>query len=335
MKSTYEFRIFRSEKDKDLVKALSIYSKNIEPILRTDTREILYWLDNYNKSFKDKFYLVGFYLNNILVGFAQFVYFLEEKIIFVDYIVIDKDYRKNNTFYEFVEKIKDLINEEGLNYNYIIAEVGYFHKLEPTLNTKSLIRLLKLTGFGVVKADYYQPMLGKNFYESEVKSILMLYDPNEIESIKVETYISFVNTIYFNHYKRWYDRFFNEKEQMEYSNGLNKILQQTLSSIKKKKLIEINGYENIYFANTGSGLIKKYSRIAKISAILFLFSIFVILFGTLHIVVKSKFDIDTTAQSYIIIASIIAVFFIMSLIYEGKTQSLTSLMEKIINKFLG
>jgi N-acetylglutamate synthase-like GNAT family acetyltransferase len=155
MQSTYDLRRIKNSTDRHITKALSIYSQNIDPLIRTDTREILYWLDNYNQRFIDRFYLVGLSLNDTIVGYAQFAYFKEERMIFIDYLAIDKQYRKNNTFYEFLEKLKEFFAEESLYHTYIIAEVGYYKENNvPTEITRNLIRLLKMSGFGVIKMTY-------------------------------------------------------------------------------------------------------------------------------------------------------------------------------------
>ena len=99
MSATYELRRIKNSKDSVLTKALGIYSQNIDPLLRTDTREIIYWLDNYNNSYRDKFFLLGLHLNGQLIGYAQIAYFTEEKIVFIDYIVIEQGRRGNNTFW--------------------------------------------------------------------------------------------------------------------------------------------------------------------------------------------------------------------------------------------
>ncbi len=104
------------------MKALKLYSENIDPALRTDTKEIMHWLDKYNRKFEDSFYIVGLYLNDLLIGFSEIAYFLKEKLVIVDYLVIDKAFRKNNTFYQFIIEIEDFIRDENLEFNYIVAE---------------------------------------------------------------------------------------------------------------------------------------------------------------------------------------------------------------------
>ncbi len=336
MKSSYELRLFRTSKDKDIAIALQIYTKNIQPIQRTDTNEILFWLDHYNKKFEgDKLYLFGFYSNNTLIGFTQFVYFCSHNILFFDYIVIDELHRKNNTFYELLEFIKCFLEDEGISYNYIIGEVGYLiNKLEPNNESKSLIRLLKMAGFGVLKSLYYQPMLGKINTESQLPCILMVYTKSAIKELKKETFLSFIDTIYFRHYYRWYHDFFDSKEQADYMNNLNSLKHFILKSLEKKITIEINGYQHLY--EKGAILNKKNNLkiFAKGAAVAILFSVFIVLFSLIHLVAKKYFNMDTSAQTNVFIGSFISVFLLIYVIREGKTESMTNLIENIIKKFL-
>jgi len=335
MKYVYELKRFKQSDDKDFTKALTLYSANIEPRLRTDTREIIYWVDNYAKKFLDKFFVFGFYLNNEIIGFAELAYFIEEKLIFVDYIVIDKNYRRNNTFYEFVEQIKEYLTNVEIVFDFVIAEVGGFDEKEPAVTTRSLIRLLKMSGFGVIKNNYWHPRLGKNNYESELLSILMLYTSNDLKTLKKDTYLLLLNTIYYKHYKRWYDIFLSESEQIEYTKNLLELISKTEYELRKKDIIEINGYPNSYSSGSNINKFPKYTYLAKIVAVFALFVFFSVSFAIIHEIVKTKYGIDTTAQSYIVIASIIGVLFVISLFAERKTSSITNIIEKIINKFTG
>lgn len=330
MATTYEIKQFKNSLDKNLAKALNIYSQNIEPILRTNTNEILYWLDNYNNQFQDKFHLLGFYVNNELIGFAQIAFFIDEKLVFVDYIVIDKGHRKNNTFYEFVESIRGFIDDQNMMYDYIVGEVGYVNEnKEPTDNTRSLIRLLKMSGFGVVKTSYYQPMLGKNNFESELMSVLMIYTASDAKKIKRETFQLIIETIYYKHYKRWFDRFMNEKEQSIYNDRLNKLFANILNETKKKEYIEINGYAHLYSISTKTPNTNRYYRLAKFLALLLIFIVLAIALGTIVIFLKRNYLLDEKELTFICTGAFILLFIIIR-IFLNKEDRLIDIIEKVI-----
>lgn len=335
MKSIYELKKFKNSSDKDLTEALFIYSQNIENVLRTDTREIIYWLDNYNLIYSDRFYLLGFYLNNKIIGFAQLVHFQNEKITFFDYIVIDRKHRRNNTFYEFVSEIQEFISNEGFESSYTLGEVGYYNENnEPTEITRNLIRLLKMSGFGVVKTLYFQPMLGNQNYESELQSVLMMYTDSSIKKIKKDTYLMFVHTIYFKHYKRWYDRFFSEQEQMKYSIGLQKLIDTINTKLEKKDYVEINGYSHLFQTNHEPEVKNRKKAIISIG-LLVLLIILILLFSAIHILAKEKFGIDNDGQRNIILVSIISILVISFYFLNKKSNNFTQLIDKLLDKMLG
>lgn len=324
-------RIISSSRDKDIKNAIFLYSTNIDPLQRTDSNEILFWLDNYNKRFKDKFYILGLYLDNTLIGYAQLAYFFNEKILFVDYIVLDSNYRKNNTFFEFVEQIRRFSYSNSMEFNFIVGEVGYYNSAhEPTENSRTLVRLVKMAGFKVVKTKYVHPQLGINHFESELESILMVYTDEEISSIKKETYFLILETIYFKHYQRWYAEFLGEKEFSSYCTRLKQLFDDSIEFNKKKKVIELNGYASILAYPKNGNKDSSLKLVFKWLAIFLLFIGFMFIFGLSHLIAKKKFDIDTDAQYYIVFISSLSILLFLTIIAEGKTNKIATIVEKII-----
>lgn len=335
MQTIYDLKKIKNSSDRHLTRALSIYSQNIDPLIRTDTREIIYWLDRYNRKFTDKFYIVGLYLNDVIIGYGQFVYFVEEKIVFIDYLAIEKQSRKNNTFYEFTDKIKEFLAEENLHYTYILTEVGYYKENnEPTEVTRNLIRLLKMSGFGVVKMDYFQPMLGKNNYETELSTILMLYTENDVKRIKKETFLLIIDTIYFKHYKRWYDAFFQDKEHALYISRLDDLKKKIELQIKKKEFIEINGYANLFSSRETTVHQKNYVKVAKLVAALIVFALFSMLIGVIVVFVKRRYNLDQDSLQFITYVSLILVIGLSALFYKNKNESFSEVVERVIRLFM-
>jgi hypothetical protein len=335
MASKYELKLFKKSGAKDLTKAIRIYINNIEPHLRTDTREILYWIDKYSIATEDKFLVFGFYFNDVLVGYAQLAFFKKEKLVFIDYLAIDKQYRGNHTFYEFINEIQQFIIDEGYEYQYAIAEIGLLERnKEPDLHIKTMIRLLKICGFGVIKTAYIHPMLGKSNFESKCESILMIMTQSNSKSIKTETYLFLLQTIYFRHYARWYKPFLDEIEFSDYNKELDILYQNSAQTLKRKKIIEINGYPGISNSGSSNNPGKFNKNTIKNISFLLLFILFAIGFGAIHLLLKNKLGIDSTAQTYIIIVSAIGVLFVLSLVKESKDSSLSVVIEKILKKLI-
>lgn len=332
--SVYELRRIRNSSDRSLVKALKIYFQNIDPLIRTDPDDIIHWLDIYNERFKDRFYIVTLYLNDVMVGYGQFTFCKEERLVFIDYMAIEESSRKNNTFYEFVEKIKDFFIEENIQYNYIVTEVGYYkEKKELTEVGKNLIRLLKMTGFGVIKMAYYQPMLGKKNFETEIGGLLMIHTANDSKTLKLETFFNLIDTIYIKIYKRWHDEFLNEQEQLEYSVRLSELKKKIESSAKNKQEIEINGYPNFLPVSQTAMSSSNYVRIAKLVGVFLIFSVLATLIGSLVLWLRKKYNLGADSISLISVGSLIVIVLASRIFYRSEHESLTSAIEKIFKLF--
>lgn len=333
MKTTYEVKWYNSSKSKDLESALKLYSENIEPAYRTDTNEIIYWIDNFDKKSSDRFFVLGLYLNEVIIGYTQFAYFLTEKFIEVDYLVIHKDYRKNNAFYEFLDKIAYFLTEQGIIYDYILCEVGcYFEDLAPTENSRTLIRLLKMSHFGVIKCAYHVPRLGKTNYESQMRAILMIYSPTELKQIRKETYLLFIQTIFYKYYQRWYSVFFSEKENEEYKLNLDQLYDVIQRDVNHRKSIDINGYQNLLPLNPADFNLVKTKRSVRIITFLLIFIVSVILFAILAVFVKNRYGLDIEKQSAILMFSILVASLLTSLIFGKRTEWISKFVEKLIDK---
>ena len=332
MKSVYELKYFKNSTEPELIKALSLYSQNIEPALRTDSKEIMFWIDRYNKKFEDSFFILGLYLNSVLIGFAELAYFIKEKIIIIDYLVIDKQFRKNNTFYEFAQKIEDFINDRDIVFNYAVVEVGFYNeKLEPPEKSKHMIRLLKMSGFSVAKCEYYTPKLGLYNYESEMKSILMVYSRDGTKKIKVETFMQIVYAIYFKYNQRWYDAFLNDDEKFEYQKGLNKLITKVEKGITNKEFIELNGYGNILTPHGEKKDVFERHKFLKFLTGIFLIVLSFVIVISIYLFLKNKLGIEASALSSLLYATLLVLIFLSAILFERKSNLFSKIIEKIFD----
>ena len=166
--SSYRLKRFLTSKDPDFASALLIYVRYTPPSIRSDSREIAYWLDNFANKFGDLLYIFGFYRNKQLVAYAQATYFPKEYLYFIDYVTIDERHRGNNVFFELVEHVKYYLENVHPEYRYGVTEVMNEPSQDrPSPAKRTLIRLLKVTGFRVIHAPYFQPRLMLNDSESD------------------------------------------------------------------------------------------------------------------------------------------------------------------------
>lgn len=241
---SYSLKRFNSSVNPDFAAALLLYTRNTPSNIRTDTNEITYWLDNFSNKFGDDFYVFGFYRNKQLVGYAEAAYFCGERLFAFDYIVIDKIHRRNNVFYEFVDHLKSYMESNRPEYRYAVAEVPYGSGQEyPSQESRLLARLLKMQGFRIIRAPYYQPRLMLEDAESEMSADLLIYSTNGLESIRRDTYLDIVHTVYYKYYLRWKN--ITPNSLAAYNIHLDSLYSKIKSGVGKKQIILINGHQSV------------------------------------------------------------------------------------------
>ncbi len=227
----YTIRLFEDSKSEDFINALDIYINQIPSELRTSSNEIIYWIDNYNKSFEDKLLIFGFYENDKIIGFSQCLYFKKESFITIDYFVIASSHRGNHSFQMIIAILKEFLKEYKLEFNFIVTEVES--------KNKSLLQLLKMNGFGEIQSKYFQPSLGINNHDSLIEAKILYFPAYEDRVIKKETYKMIVETIYNNHYIRWYKEFLSEKDLKSYMVIIEQLKVKIFDNLNAE--INING----------------------------------------------------------------------------------------------
>jgi hypothetical protein len=260
--SSYRLKRFANSRDPDFAAALLIYVRYTPPSIRSDSREITYWIDN--DKLNDTFYVFGFYRNRQLVGYAQSAYFPSEYLYFIEYLTIDENQRRNNVFFEMVEQIKDFLENAHPDYRYGVTEVmNEPGQDQPSDAKKLLTRLLKFIGFRVIHAPYFQPRLMMNDSESELSGALLIYCPTPLESIRSETYLSILRTVYYENYLRWKGE--NSSVKAIYKKHLDTLYLKVESEVRKTPTLIVNGYREILSASERPPIITMH-RIVSFSA---------------------------------------------------------------------
>lgn len=332
--TNYKVRAFTNSNDPDFIKALKIYSRYISPADLTDTNQVTFCLDNYNQHYKGSTFIVGgFYQNRELIGYCQFIYISEEKLIIIDYIAIDEQHRGISVFYAFIEKIRELIAAKGYEVKYIVGEINLHHSSIEEIPTKAklLIKLLKSCNFGEIKSLYVQPMLGVDNYESEQRSILMLSPSNQYEAIKRETFLKIVEAIYFKHYERWYKLFLEEDSLIKYQKHLYEVFNKVSEKAVVGKLIIIEKDEYLY-DNREFNRQSKDIKSSQKALLIFGFVGLLILLTILSLVVNHFFNIEYKNQLYLLLVTGILYLLILSLFSRKAAKLVNRIIEKAIEK---
>lgn len=225
----YTITLFEDSKSEGFVEALNIYLNEMPSELRTSSNEIIYWGDNYNKSFDDTLLVFGFYERDRVIGFAQFLYFKQECFITIDYLVISANYRGNHSFQMIIALLQDFLKEYKYEFNFIVTEVN--------LKNKALLELLKMNGFGEIQSQYFQPSLGINNHESLIEAKLLYFPAFEDKTIKKETYEMIINTLYHKHYIRWYSAFLVDTDLEIYKAMIKNLKIKILENLNDEILV--------------------------------------------------------------------------------------------------
>jgi len=156
--------------------------------------------------------------------------------------VLDAEQRRNNVFYEFVDHLKRYLETAHPEYRYAVAEVCYGpNEQQPWPQARLIVRLLKLQGFHVVHAPYFQPRLLLDDPESEMRADLLIYCSGGIERLRVETYLAIVHAIYFKYYLPWNCGILEDAQG--YESHLKQVFAKIGSSLQGKNTIAVNGHK--------------------------------------------------------------------------------------------
>lgn len=264
METNYRIKAVTSIKDKDLTTALDIYMHAIDENSDTSTSEIRDYIQNkYDDNRKLFFYIL--YVNNSIVGYAEYGYLPENQILLIDYICTNP--RNHTYFYNFYhmiyEDINDILKKKNFYIKYIATELSLKKdKKNKYIDTDSnyFRQLLSIEQFKVLKSPYYQPYRNAEHkleimeFNIAIKPMVNgLYAKTEIDN---NFYKAMLTDIYTNHYAVWYEKFM-DSEQVEnfFSDLINKIDKEFTNKVK----IEIDDITLVNCVLFQSGLCKQIS----------------------------------------------------------------------------
>jgi hypothetical protein len=207
-------RLISDPNCKDFIEGINILQKYVPTNLCVNSNELVYWIENYNQLFNDIMCVWIIKDEYKVIGYFQTTNFIN-KFMFIDYLIIEKEYRTKSNMQQIYNIIKPLL----INKN-IVIECG-----KEMNQHDAIIRLYESFGFKQFDINYKEPKLNvdvinKNMSWSEEESILM-YKGNDLIPIDV------IQTIYFNHYLRWYSLY-----KMDYSQYI-KFLCELIIKTKK------------------------------------------------------------------------------------------------------
>lgn len=262
MDANYSIKLIKSVKNKDLTKALDIYIRTIDEGSETSTAQIRDYIQNkYNDKRKMFFYIL--YVNNTVVGFAEYGYLPQSEVLLIDYICTSP--RNHTYFYNFYqmlfEDISGLLKKKNNYIKYIITELSLKKDNENKyidVDSNYYRQLLTMEGFKILRTPYYQPYynmkgeLSISDFNLVIKPLINGLFPKT--NIDATFYQEIMTDIYMNHYVAWYEKYMNPNDVNQFFNNL-------LDRIKKEftNKIEIDDITLVNCTLFQKGLCKQVS----------------------------------------------------------------------------
>lgn len=230
METSYKIKPIVNIKDKDLIEALDIYVHTIDQNSETSTSEIRDYIQNkYNDTRKMFFYIL--YVNDAVVGFAEYGYLPQSEALLIDYICTrPRNHTYFYTFYHMLfEDISMLLKRQNCYIKYIITELSLKKDADNKyidVDSNYFRQLLVMEGFKILKTPYYQPYcnikheLSLMDFNIAIKPLLNgFFSKTEIDEA---FYMEILTDIYLNHYVAWYEKYMNSEQVKTFFNDLLK-----------------------------------------------------------------------------------------------------------------
>ena len=235
MDANYSIKLIKSVKNKDLTEALDIYIHTVDEGSETSTVQIRDYIQNkYNDKREMFFYIL--YVNNVVVGFAEYGYLPQSEILLIDYICTRP--RNHTYFYNFYhmlfEDISEFIKKKNCYIKYIITELSLKKDNQNKyidIDSNYYRQLFTMEGFKILRSPYYQPYcnmkgeLSISDFNLVIKPLINgLFPKTNIDAI---FYQEIMTDIYMNHYAAWYEKYMNP-------NDVNQFFTNLLDRVKKE-----------------------------------------------------------------------------------------------------
>lgn len=198
---------------KDVILAIDIYCKSVDPGSMTDTNQIKDYIWNpkeHSQEPRTMFFYLLYGSDNEVEGFAEFAYLPENQVLVLDYLCTSQ--RNHVLFYNFyhmvVQEIEEVLKRKGQFVRYILTELS-LTKINGKLidvDSNYFRHLLSNENYRLLKYPYYQPPLlpHEEAQEFNLAIKLMSADGDGLLILEKAQYLSIVRELYYSHYLPWY-----------------------------------------------------------------------------------------------------------------------------------
>jgi hypothetical protein len=219
---------------------LKIYLENIAPENRTDTNELIGFLENPLDDRRIMYF--GLQYDGVPCGFASLMFYPSAAVAIADHVAIDTRVRGMGAFFALVDQASSYLDEVNIVPDYIVAEVmRRSQSLQGEINPAQLIRLLRVIGFRVLRIPYVAPHSGIMDHPDRYQSALMVIPRQPINEIPAEECARLVELIYYGHYLKWYSRVWPRTRTDSYRGALDRCFEVVARRIADSQFVRLNG----------------------------------------------------------------------------------------------
>lgn len=237
--SSFSIKIINNPLDKEYIKSIAVYNRTTPVCIKTDSNEIAYWINNKNDKFQ--IYVFSLFIKNINVGFAMTTFLKKEKILIIDYLALDAEYKNNTVFLSFFTLIQLFFHERKMDINYFMVEISNKNNgIDVDKESQMFLKFLCLEDFFRVNHEYNSLPLGTNNPESCFSAYLYLKSIDSQHAISRNTFINLISSLYNDYYLEWYKPFFSSQEIIDYQNHITQYLNNLKDSIPQEATINLD-----------------------------------------------------------------------------------------------
>jgi hypothetical protein len=199
---------------------------------------------------------------------VEFIYLKDERLIHFDYFIIDPERRSAGAFHIFAEQMREFFLEEGLEWDFITAEVSHLDSLNGvSRQAQGLIRLFRQVGFYEALVNYKQPLLGLEHPDTAIQATLLVLPRVEMDAISRSRFLELISAIYRKHYAEWYSIYTDTAH--EYKRKVDELFVELEGELARQKVVTLRRPERDFIdspVNSGPPLRGALLYFAKILA---------------------------------------------------------------------
>lgn len=330
IENKYVLKRITSAQDSIYFEAIKIYNETTPPDIKTNTNEIMYWLNKNDSNSNFEVMVFALVIDDKIVGFSMMSYLKQSKIIVIEYLALIEAYRVNVVFFSFMNLMKNYLSATNYDVRYFVVEISNKNNGRSVdKESQFFLKFLCLEGYGRANASYFTLPLGMLEMESSFNAHLYIKSNDHLTELTKDTYMSIIREIYYKYFYNWYKPTMSTETASAYKRKADDYFDTIENNMQKKETVEIvyntcSTIELEYDVNT-SGAIPSQVKIKKALVIPFLICLITILpvmFALIYSYVLPRVGMELNEVSSMIgtiFTSILTVT--VSLLYYSKKKS--------------